>query len=613
MRFLAILMAAVFLALTGAGSPPAYGQGAPFINPLTGQYQRFVAANYTDIGVDGDGNMPADVDQIENNARDDLDRLRNLGISNVRIWAFRGFSLNDYGRMAERVGVLANLAAQRGMTLTVDLIDASGQATMAYLWANDTHINRMIDDVLAPNAGRSNIYWSLGNEIGGYDNPQAFADYYEAKVAKMRSKGSIHISFQPIPGSLEHRWWPDTKTAAIRVINASDDISVHFYAASALATELAANRLEFTSTVQWIQLAHAACKPATIGEFSIIDLNDRTDGNIWEWLEYFDTQLKVDQVSFWQFTKNEGGHVDGWALCESFIGGCYGSHVNGANGFLGEPPSYPGSTTCGPAPPPAPTPTPPPAGDIGFLTGSANPVYIQANHGQYLCSENGNAFIVANRDAVLSWETFYVYPNSDGTFSLKATNGLFLDVDRSSGHYLKFNNGDSQCADCKFRIEPLGGDIYGIRPAVTNLYLSSENGQQAARADRTVLDAWERWTIRNIQGNGGDTWATIAGPGTVLAVGYPYYSANAQYRLIMQTDGNLVLYRSDNTAVWHSHTYGNPGSSCIMQTDGNLVIYNPSSQPLWHTHTFGNNGAYLQISDQGQIRIRYNSQTLWTS
>lgn len=135
----------------------------------------------------------------------------------------------------------------------------------------------------------------------------------------------------------------------------------------------------------------------------------------------------------------------------------------------------------------------------------------------------------------------------------------------------------------------------------------------AVKANRTALHAWEKWTIRNIStpppsGN----WKAIVTQGE-LTVDQTYYSNNSQYRLTTQNDGNLVLCRSDNTPVWHSHTYGSSGSRCHMQGDGNLVIYNPQGQPIWHTHTYGNVGIYLQISNDDRIRIRRNNQMLWQS
>jgi hypothetical protein len=60
-------------------------------------------------------------------------------------------------------------------------------------------------------------------------------------------------------------------------------------------------------------------------------------------------------------------------------------------------------------------------------------------------------------------------------------------------------------------------------------------------------------------------------------------SANHQYRLIMQRDGNLVLYLSNGQPAWSSNTFGKPGSFLLVQNDGNMVIYQP--QAVWASNT----------------------------
>jgi len=76
--------------------------------------------------------------------------------------------------------------------------------------------------------------------------------------------------------------------------------------------------------------------------------------------------------------------------------------------------------------------------------------------------------------------------------------------------------------------------------------------------------------------------------------------------LVMQSDGNLVLYRDGhvgdpNWALWASGTMGH--NTAVMQGDGNFVIY-PSNGvghaglALWATHTSGNN--VLEVQNDGQ-------------
>jgi hypothetical protein len=58
-------------------------------------------------------------------------------------------------------------------------------------------------------------------------------------------------------------------------------------------------------------------------------------------------------------------------------------------------------------------------------------------------------------------------------------------------------------------------------------------------------------------------------------------------RLVMQNDGNLVLYARDGSVLWQTRTRhsNNQGSRLTTQTDGNLVMYRPNNTPVWQTGT----------------------------
>ncbi|OKI99998.1 hypothetical protein AMK19_30015 [Kitasatospora sp. CB01950] len=75
--------------------------------------------------------------------------------------------------------------------------------------------------------------------------------------------------------------------------------------------------------------------------------------------------------------------------------------------------------------------------------------------------------------------------------------------------------------------------------------------------------------------------------------------------LVMQGDGNLVMYLESSTgvrvktALWSTGTYGNPGAYAYMQPDGNLVVYKQGgtaqSDALWSTGTWNSPGGYLVL------------------
>jgi hypothetical protein len=108
-------------------------------------------------------------------------------------------------------------------------------------------------------------------------------------------------------------------------------------------------------------------------------------------------------------------------------------------------------------------------------------------------------------------------------------------------------------------------------------------------------------------------------PGDSLHVGQSLTSANGRYRLVMQADGNLVLYQPEgpvwdtgtwqlppllrptrldfqadqnivlynnfNYVGWSPNIYGQGGDRLILQDDRNLVVYRADNTPVWDTHT----------------------------
>ncbi|MEV0323106.1 hypothetical protein ACIBKX_33715 [Streptomyces sp. NPDC050658] len=83
-------------------------------------------------------------------------------------------------------------------------------------------------------------------------------------------------------------------------------------------------------------------------------------------------------------------------------------------------------------------------------------------------------------------------------------------------------------------------------------------------------------------------------------------------RLVMQSDGNLVIYDEFNRARWASNTVGQ-GWTARFQTDGNLVVYTRSNRPVWASNTAGRPGSRLVIQDDGNVVIYDGSRAVWAS
>ncbi len=89
-------------------------------------------------------------------------------------------------------------------------------------------------------------------------------------------------------------------------------------------------------------------------------------------------------------------------------------------------------------------------------------------------------------------------------------------------------------------------------------------------------------------------------------------STGRNYVLIMQGDGNLVMY--GQAAAWHTHTNGNPGAWAVMQGDGNLVVYSAAGKALWQSHTYGKGLATVTVTDSSNLVIMSPSNTVfWQS
>ncbi len=99
--------------------------------------------------------------------------------------------------------------------------------------------------------------------------------------------------------------------------------------------------------------------------------------------------------------------------------------------------------------------------------------------------------------------------------------------------------------------------------------------------------------------------------GVQYVAGQGVKSYGGQYTLIVQNDGNVVLY-GPSGALWSTRTDGQSISLLAMQGDGNLVLYSLLGQALWSSHTEGNPGAKLAVQDDGNLVIYSSSgKALW--
>ena len=111
--------------------------------------------------------------------------------------------------------------------------------------------------------------------------------------------------------------------------------------------------------------------------------------------------------------------------------------------------------------------------------------------------------------------------------------------------------------------------------------------------------------------------------GERLDVNDSLVSANGRFTLLLQADGDLVLYRdgvaADN-AYWSTQTWTLPAAArpvtAVMQADGHFVLYDPAGVPRWASGTWGPAfvNPYVLLQDDGNLVISDDSLIpIWAS
>ncbi|UOY03879.1 hypothetical protein [Blastococcus sp. PRF04-17] len=114
------------------------------------------------------------------------------------------------------------------------------------------------------------------------------------------------------------------------------------------------------------------------------------------------------------------------------------------------------------------------------------------------------------------------------------------------------------------------------------------------------------------------TWALAAG--ATLQPGQFLTSPSGLWRLVMQTDGNLVLFSCGTGATnctnpyWSLGTSGQPGNRLTLQRDGNLVLYSPTGRVAWATMTNGTGSTNVfQVQDDANLVVYSGKRPVWST
>jgi len=150
--------------------------------------------------------------------------------------------------------------------------------------------------------------------------------------------------------------------------------------------------------------------------------------------------------------------------------------------------------------------------------------------------------------------------------------------------------------------------------------------QKAGASNAAAAAKQDTFTVTVTDGHGGSASVavkvTVLGTaafsnqlnsGQTLKAGGKLVSSNGTYRLTMQSDGNLVLYKKNTAkAQWSTKTAGETGARAVMQSDGNLVVYK-GAKAVWDSSTNGQKGASLVLRNDGNLVVKKNSTTVWVN
>ncbi|NQX15813.1 peptidoglycan DD-metalloendopeptidase family protein [Rathayibacter sp. VKM Ac-2857] len=122
--------------------------------------------------------------------------------------------------------------------------------------------------------------------------------------------------------------------------------------------------------------------------------------------------------------------------------------------------------------------------------------------------------------------------------------------------------------------------------------------------------------VSAVPASAADHVGEVAAPAD-LRNGDQIVSRNGRTRLVMQPDGNAVIYAKDDSALWKSDTDGNSGARLAIQADGGLVIYRATDNSVVKVLRAGGSGAasrrLVMQNDGNLVLLSTSDSALWFS
>lgn len=157
--------------------------------------------------------------------------------------------------------------------------------------------------------------------------------------------------------------------------------------------------------------------------------------------------------------------------------------------------------------------------------------------------------------------------------------------------------------------------IYADAAQTRPLWRTGSSAGTSGGPTEALFSASGVLSVENFAANGSSWDNTNIFNARPLYSGESWVTGNGTYLLTMQTDGNLVEYKS-GVPIWASRTAGHPGAYAVMQGNGNFVVYEPGfdGSPLWWTGTTGTGATQLALDPDGAlVMTNAGGAQIWSS
>lgn len=225
------------------------------------------------------------------------------------------------------------------------------------------------------------------------------------------------------------------------------------------------------------------------------------------------------------------------------------------------------------------------------LLESAKPLPIIIPPSVQFNNEAGNVIVLQNGNYVLHFR-------QNGDLFLETPSGGKIIMSNKNGKNLKLlRNGKLVITD-------------GTNTAVATKTSDKENAHLHLSENGTLalIDIENKTILTKLDGPDVSDFIT---KGAIFTNKYYGVSIlkNMNCELILQTDGNLVLYK-DNTPIWNTNTYGI--KYLVMHDDSHLIMYDNSfnsDNMGWRSNTIGYTGYNLYLTASGYLIFRLPGKT----